>query len=113
MVNRKDLDNYCSEYLDVVTFKDYCPNGLQLEGTENITNIVSGVSANLALIERAVDEKADAIFVHHGIFWRDEGHTIIGSKRRKVALLLSHNINLFGYSRTQLINELVIKKIVS
>ena len=63
MVNRKELDNYCNKYLNVDAFKDYCPNGLQIEGVENITNIVSGVSANLALIERAIDKNADAIFV--------------------------------------------------
>ena len=97
MVNHKELNNYCHGYLNVATFEDYCPNGLQVEGVGNINKIVSGVSANLALIERAIEEKADAIFVHHGIFWRNEGQTITGSKRRKVSLLLSHNINLFGY----------------
>ncbi|HAY41843.1 MAG TPA: Nif3-like dinuclear metal center protein, partial [Gammaproteobacteria bacterium] len=56
MVSHKELDNYCNEYLNVDAFKDYCPNGLQIEGAENIKNIVSGVSANLALIERAIDE---------------------------------------------------------
>ena len=60
MVSHKELDNYCNEYLNVDAFKDYCPNGLQIEGAENIKNIVSGVSANLALIERAIDENADA-----------------------------------------------------
>jgi len=97
MVNLKELNNYCYDYLNVKAFEDYGPNGLQLEGVENINKIVSGVSANLALIERAIDEKADAIFVHHGIFWKNEGQTIIGAKRRKVSLLMSHNINLFGY----------------
>ena len=97
MVNLKELNNYCHDYLNVKAFEDYGPNGLQLEGVENINKIVSGVSANLALIERAIDEKADAIFVHHGIFWKNEGQTIIGAKRRKVSLLMSHNINLFGY----------------
>ena len=97
MVNRKELNNYCHDYLNVAAFEDYSPNGLQIEGVENINKIVSGVSANLTLIERAIDEKADAIFVHHGIFWKNEGQTITGSKRRKVSLLLSHNINLFGY----------------
>jgi len=97
MVNRKELNNYCQDYLNVTAFEDYGPNGLQVEGVENIKKIVSGVSANLALIERAIDEKADAIFVHHGIFWKNEGQAIMGSKRRKISLLLSHNINLFGY----------------
>ena len=97
MVNLKELNNYCQDYLNVTAFEDYGPNGLQVEGVENINKIVSGVSANLALIERAIDEKADAIFVHHGIFWKNEGQTISGAKRRKISLLLSHNINLFGY----------------
>lgn len=61
MVNREELKNYCNTYLDIDKFKDYCPNGLQIEGSLNITKIVSGVSANLELIERAIEEKADAI----------------------------------------------------
>ena len=97
MVNREELKNYCNTYLDIDKFKDYCPNGLQIEGSLNITKIVSGVSANLELIERAIEEKADAIFVHHGVFWDNESKTISGVKRAKIALLLKHNINLFGF----------------
>ena len=97
MVNREELKNYCNTYLDIYKFKDYCPNGLQIEGSLNITKIVSGVSANLELIERAIEEKADAIFVHHGVFWDNESKTISGAKRAKIALLLKHNINLFGF----------------
>ena len=76
MINRQDLESYCDDYLSVDQFKDYCPNGLQIEGCEEITNIISGVSANLDLIERAIDEKADALFVHHGFFWKNEGAKI-------------------------------------
>ena len=97
MVNREELKNYCNTYLGIDKFKDYCPNGLQIEGSLNITKIVSGVSANLELIERAIEEKADAIFVHHGVFWDNESKTISGAKRAKIALLLKHNINLFGF----------------
>ena len=97
MVNREELKNYCNTYLAIDKFKDYCPNGLQIEGSLNITKIVSGVSANLELIERAIEEKADAIFVHHGVFWDNESKTISGAKRAKIALLLKHNINLFGF----------------
>jgi len=97
MVNREELKNYCNTYLDIDKFKDYCPNGLQIEGSLNITKKVSGVSANLELIERAIEEKADAIFVHHGVFWDNESKTISGAKRAKIALLLKHNINLFGF----------------
>ena len=89
--------NYFSLYLNINSFKDYCPNGLQVEGKKQINKIVSGVSANLALIEKAIDEKADAIFVHHGIFWKNEAETITAAKRTKIALLIKNNINLFAY----------------
>ncbi len=97
MVSREELKQYTGAYLDAEAFDDYCPNGLQVEGKEEINAIVSGVSANLALIEQAIDEKADAIFVHHGLFWKNERQTITGAKRRKIALLLENNINLFAY----------------
>ena len=97
MVYRDELDHYCSNFLNVQSFKDYGPNGLQIEGSMKIEKIVSGVSANQELIERAIEQEADAIFVHHGIFWDNESKTITGAKRTKVNLLLKHNINLFGF----------------
>ena len=97
MASLEELKNYCNNYLNVNKFKDYCPNGLQVEGTPSVNKIVSGVSANLELIELAIEEKADAIFVHHGIFWDNEPKTITGAKRHKVSLLLDHNISLFGF----------------
>jgi len=97
MVERDELNNYCNNYLSVSKFKDYGPNGLQVEGCQKINKIVSGVSANLELIQLAVKEKADAIFVHHGIFWDNEHNVIAGSKRNKIDLLIKNNINLFGY----------------
>ena len=68
MANREALKSYTQSYLNADAFKDYCPNGLQIEGKEEINKIISGVSANLALIERSIDEEADAIFVHHDFF---------------------------------------------
>ena len=97
MVNRDDLNVYCNDFLSVSKYKDYCPNGLQVEGTQTINKIVSGVSANLDFIELAITEQADAIFVHHGIFWKNESNEIVGSKKRKIDLLLKNNINLFAY----------------
>ena len=64
MVHREELDNYCNKFLCVKNFKDYGPNGLQIEGSDTIDKIISGVSANLDLIELAIEENADAIFVH-------------------------------------------------
>jgi len=97
MVERDELNNYCNNYLSVSKFKDYGPNGLQVEGCQKINKIVSGVSANLELINLAVKEKADAIFVHHGIFWDNESNLIAGAKRKKIDLLIKNNINLFAY----------------
>ena len=97
MVHREELDNYCNKFLCVKNFKDYGPNGLQIEGSDTIDKIISGVSANLDLIELAIEENADAIFVHHGIFWDNESNLITGAKRKKIALLMNNNINLFGY----------------
>ena len=97
MVERGELNNYCHNYLSVDKFKDYGPNGLQVEGRKKINKIVSGVSANLELINLAVKESADAIFVHHGIFWDNESSVIAGAKRKKIDLLIKNNINLFGY----------------
>ena len=61
MANLEELKNYCDSYLNINKFKDYCPNGLQVEGSSKVNKIVSGVSANLELIEQAIEEKADAI----------------------------------------------------
>lgn len=78
-------------------FKDYCHNGLQVEGRNEIHKIVSGVTASRALIEAAIAQKADAVLVHHGLFWRGFNGQISGWMRQRLALLLEHNINLFAY----------------
>ena len=97
MVDRDELNNYCNHYLSVSKYKDYGPNGLQIEGSQTINKIVSGVSANLDFIELAIAKEADAIFVHHGIFWDNESNVIVGAKRKKIDLLIKNNINLFAY----------------
>ena len=78
-------------------FKDYGPNGLQVEGRAEVRKIVSGVTASLALIEAAVAAQADAIFVHHGLFWRGQDGRVTGWMKQRLALLLAHDINLFAY----------------
>lgn len=97
MIENKNLSSYCADFLHISDFKDYCPNGLQIEGKTNIEKIICGVSANLALIERAIEEKADALFVHHGFFWKGESAPIIGIKHKRIKQLLLHQINLFAY----------------
>ena len=78
-------------------FKDYGPNGLQVEGKADIRKLVSGVTASRALIDAAIAAKADAIFVHHGLFWRGQDGTITGWMKERVKRLLAHDINLFAY----------------
>jgi dinuclear metal center YbgI/SA1388 family protein len=78
-------------------FKDYGPNGLQVEGREQVARIVSGVTASRALIEAAIRVQADAIFVHHGLFWRGQDGRVVGWMKQRLALLLGNDINLFAY----------------
>ena len=97
MIERQELWRTFDTLLQPERFKDYCPNGLQVEGRNEVRTLVSGVTASLALIEAAVQVKADAIFVHHGLFWRGHDGRVTGWLRQRLALLLQHNINLFAY----------------
>jgi dinuclear metal center YbgI/SA1388 family protein len=97
MITRTELLAYIDETLEPGRFKDYCPNGLQVAGTEQVKTVVTGVTANEALIEAAIAAEADAILVHHGYFWRGEDPCIIGMKQRRLKLLLENNINLLAY----------------
>ncbi|MDH4448594.1 MAG: Nif3-like dinuclear metal center hexameric protein [Acidovorax sp.] len=78
-------------------FKDYGPNGLQVEGKPHIARIVSGVTASRALIDAAIASGADAIFVHHGLFWRGQDGRVTGWMKERLSRLLAHDINLFAY----------------
>ena len=97
MVLRDALLSHLQQLLGVDRFRDYGPNGLQIEGRAQVRRLVSGVTASLQLIEAAVRERADAILVHHGLFWRGQDGRITGWLRSRVALLLAHDINLFAY----------------
>ena len=96
-VTREALTQYLDELLKPEGFKDYCPNGLQVEGRNEIATLVCGVTANQALLDLAVAERADAILVHHGWFWRGESGAVTGVKRNRLKTLLSHDINLYAY----------------
>ena len=96
-MDRAALDAYLAEYLRVQDFRDYCPNGLQVEGRAEVTRIVTGVTASAALLEAAVAAGADAVIVHHGYFWRGEDGRITGMRRRRIGLLFEHDLNLFAY----------------
>jgi len=97
MVSRQQLISYCDKFLQSDDFNDYCPNGLQVEGCEQIKKIVSGVTACQDLIDKAVEHKADLLLVHHGFFWKGENPVISGIKKQRIKMLLTHDINLIAY----------------
>jgi dinuclear metal center YbgI/SA1388 family protein len=97
MTHRHALQTALDTLLQPERFKDYCPNGLQVEGGDTVRKIVSGVTASLALIDAAIAEGADTIFVHHGLFWRGHDGRVTGWMRQRLGRLLEHNINLFAY----------------
>ena len=96
-ISRADLLQAFDGLLQPERFKDYGPNGLQVEGKEQIARVVSGVTASKALIEAAIAARADAIFVHHGLFWRGHDGCLTGWLKARVARLLAAEVNLFAY----------------
>ncbi|AGH81084.1 hypothetical protein PCNPT3_05710 [Psychromonas sp. CNPT3] len=96
-MKNKKLANKLDQLLEIHQFKDYCPNGLQIEGKEEVQKIILGVTANQALIDIAVAQKADAILVHHGFFWRGESENIVGMKYKRIKALIENGINLYAY----------------
>lgn len=96
-MERNDLARYLDELLVVGKFKDYCPNGLQVEGRARIERIATGVTASVALIDRAVEWGADALLVHHGYFWRGEDGRIVGLRQARIARLIRADLNLFAF----------------
>jgi dinuclear metal center YbgI/SA1388 family protein len=94
---REELGACLEGLLEPARFRDYCPNGLQVEGRPEVQRIVCGVTASQALIEAAVAKSADAILVHHGWFWKGEDGRVTGFRKRRLQTLLAHDINLYAY----------------
>ena len=97
MIERAQLLKSFDDLLKPEQFRDYGPNGLQVEGCNEVRKIVSGVTASQALIEAAIAAKAQAVFVHHGLFWTGQDGRVTGWMKQRLTLLLAHNINLFAY----------------
>lgn len=94
---RDELAVYLDNLLEAARFRDYCPNGLQVEGRAQIRKVVCGVTASQALLDAAVACDADAILVHHGYFWRGEDGRVTGIRKARLATLLRHDISLLAY----------------
>ena len=97
MALRREILAWCDEILQVGLFKDYAPNGLQVEGKEEIAKIATSVTASKAAIDFAVGQGADMLLVHHGMFWKSEPVTITGWKKARIETLLQYQINMAGY----------------
>ena len=97
MIKRQALTEYLNDFLLADAFKDYGPNGLQVEGKEEIKTVITGTTACQALIDEAIGKKADAILVHHGLFWQGDNPCVVGMKKKRLKALLDHDISLFAY----------------
>ncbi len=96
-IDLRELVDWCDQTLKASAFKDYAPNGLQVAGNPVVRKVVTGVTANLALIDAAIAAQADAILVHHGYFWKGEDACLTGMKGTRIARLYQHNLSLIAY----------------
>ncbi len=97
MAQLGEIVAYCNALLKIEEFRDYCPNGLQLEGKNDVNKIVAGVTASQALLDAAIEQGADAVLVHHGYFWKGEDASIVGIKKKRIQRLLAHDVSLLAY----------------
>jgi len=97
MAKRNDILAWCDEVLQVGMFKDYAPNGLQVEGRAEVGKIATSVTASKAAVDFAAEQGVDMLLVHHGMFWKSEPVTITGWKKARIETLLQHQINMVGY----------------
>jgi dinuclear metal center YbgI/SA1388 family protein len=97
MMLLNELRDYNASLLQTNLFKDYCPNGMQVEGREQVRRIATAVTASQQVLDAAIAWGADAILVHHGYFWRNEETTIVGIKKKRIAQLLRNDVSLLAY----------------
>lgn len=96
-ISAQALTQFCDDYLSASAFKDYAPNGLQVDGGRPIQRIVTGVTACEALIDAAIADNADVIMVHHGYFWKGEPAPLTGMKGQRIRKLMQQGISMIGY----------------
>jgi dinuclear metal center YbgI/SA1388 family protein len=96
-IDTRELAAWLDQTLQPARFRDYCPNGLQVEGKASIGHIIAGVTASEALLRTAIARGADAVLVHHGWFWKNEDPRVRGPRRTRLALTLAHDLNLFAF----------------
>jgi dinuclear metal center YbgI/SA1388 family protein len=92
-----DLIDHLDTLLEPGRFDDYGPNGLQVPGRDSVVTVVTGVSAGIALFERAAQEGADLVLVHHGLFWKGPPRPLDRAAKRRLQLLFDHDMSLAAY----------------
>jgi dinuclear metal center YbgI/SA1388 family protein len=97
MITQQALSAHLSDLLSVDRFKDYCPNGLQIEGKKDIHKLATAVTASKAAIDAATAWGADALIVHHGFFWRNEPLPLVGQKGARIRCAMKADLNVFAY----------------
>lgn len=97
MLALNELVKQLDTLLDTGAFKDYCPNGLQVEGRQEVRKIATAVTASQNMVDQAIAAGADALLVHHGYFWKNESPTVTGMKYRRLAALIRNDISLLAY----------------
>lgn len=97
MANLLDIIQWCNLQLKTTEFKDYAPNGLQIEGRTEVKKVLCAVTASQRAIEAAIEQKADLLLVHHGYFWKGEAYPITGMRGKRIKSLIQHDISLLAY----------------
>lgn len=97
MAQLQQIIHWCDTELKTAEFKDYAPNGLQIEGKSEVKKLVTAVTASLDAIEKAIELNADALLVHHGYFWKGEAYPITGMRGQRIKKLIQHDISLIAY----------------
>ncbi len=95
--SRDRILRHLGELLEIDRFRDACPNGLQVEGAKRVRSVVTGVSACRELIEHAAAAGADALLVHHGLFWEGDSRRVTGFRKDRLQALLAAELNLLAY----------------
>ena len=97
MANLNEIILWCNQTLKSHEFKDYAPNGLQIEGKLEVNKILCAVTASQDAIDAAISQNADLLLVHHGYFWKGEPYPIIGMRGKRIKALIQNDISLVGY----------------
>jgi dinuclear metal center YbgI/SA1388 family protein len=97
-MNRNEIILYCDSLLESERFKDYCPNGLQVEGAVEINKIATAVSVTQEVLNQAISSGCQMLITHHGILWHGQNDKpITGVRRNRLKQMLTHDLNLISY----------------